>query len=379
MGRYLKNHIPDLLLCACMTLALARAVCSGFAPEELHGGLVAAVAIITAILVWLLTRSRPGTAALFLLGSLLCAGAHFLQFPIPLWCLLLFEGAVCAQFLLRVCAVAVERSELVGLKRGAYLGQTALVTALALVLAGGIFFGVVRPLDPPTQELKLVTLLKSMEPLETLGVSSTRVVLDPALSSTAEPEEQETGDQADRQEEADSPQGESDLPDQSLTQSVRENLTSTVQQAWSAVRYDGHAFQWLWLLLLIPLAVAGAYLWRYQRRRRWRRQVQALSREDAVLNYYRFFLKRLGRLGLKRPPNATLREYAAHNAVQLQPFEGEGSTFAHLTGVYEGVLYGRRQVTDREYAAYEAFFEGFYPALRRELGPVGYWLRAFRF
>jgi hypothetical protein len=43
------------------------------------------------------------------------------------------------------------------------------------------------------------------------------------------------------------------------------------------------------------------------------------------------------------------------------------------------VLYGRRQVTDREYAAYEAFFDRFYPALRRELGGVGYWLRAFRF
>jgi NADH:ubiquinone oxidoreductase subunit 6 (subunit J) len=379
MGRYLKNHIPDLALCACMTLALARAICSGFAPEELHGGLVAAVAVITAVLVWLLTRSRPGTAALFLAGSILCAGAHFLQFPIPLWCLLLFVPAAGACFLLRVYAVAVERADLVGVKRGAYWGQTALAVLLAGALAGGIFFAVVRPLHPPTQELKLLTLLKSMEPLETLGVASTRVVLDPELASQQEPEEQETGDQADQEQTSDSPQGETDLPDQSQTESVRESVTSTLQQAWSAVRYDGHNFQWLWLLLLLPLAVALAYLWRYHSRQRWRRQVQALPRDAAVVNYYRFFLKRLGRFGLKRSPNATLREYAAHNALQLQPFEGADCSFADLTGVYEGVLYGRRPVTDREYAAYEAFFDRFYPALRRELGPVRYWLRAFRF
>jgi hypothetical protein len=378
MGRYLKNHIPDLMLCALMTLALARAVCSGFAPEELHGGLVAAI-IITAVLVWLLTRSRPGSVALFLAGSILCAGAHFLQFPIPLWCLLLFLPAACASFLVRVYAVAVGRADLVGVKKGAYLGQTVLAALLSVALAGGIFFGVVRPLNPPTQELKLVTLLKSMEPLETLGVASTRIVLDPELASQQEPEDRETGDEADQEQQSDSPQGETDLPDQSLTESVRENLTSTLQQTWSAVRYDEHSFQWLWLLLLIPLAVALAYLWRYQSRRRWRSRVQALSREDAVVNYYRFFLKRLGRFGLKRSPNVTLQEYAAANAFQLQPFEGEDCTFAQLTDTYEGVLYGRRQVTDREYAAYEAFFDRFYPALRRELGGVGYWLRAFRF
>jgi hypothetical protein len=248
-----------------------------------------------------------------------------------------------------------------------------------VALAGGIFFGVVRPLNPPTQELKLVTLLKSMEPLETLGVASTRIVLDPELASQQEPEDRETGDETDQEQQSDSPQGETDLPDQSLNESAREDFTSTLQQTWSAVRYDAHSFQWLWLLLLIPLAVALAYLWRYQSRRRWRSRVQALSREDAVVNYYRFFLKRLGRFGLKRSPNVTLREYADANAFQLQPFEGEGCTFAQLTDTYEGVLYGRRQVTDREYAAYEAFFDRFYPALHKELGRVGYWLRAFRF
>lgn len=437
MGQYLKKSIADLILCTCMTLALVEAVCSGFVLTDALSGSVAAVLllsavltfvlvllshsrkatwlgiaaavllavsglayinicdpfadeaansafifalvqVITAVLVWLLARTRPGAVALFLIGTILCAGAHFLQFPLPVWCLFLFLLAVSASFLYRVYTVSVQKADIVSGSGKVYFRQTAVVAVAVLLLAGGVFFGVVRPLDPPTQDLKLITVLKSMRQLETLGVSSTRIVLDPDMESIEEPEDEETGKE-ENEEESESPAGESDIPQQSLTETVRENITSTVQQTWMAVRYDSHDFQWLWLLLLIPAAVAAAYFWRFERRKRWRKRVQALSRENAVVNYYRFFLKRLGRLGLKRSANTTLREYAEINAVQLQPFEGERCRFADLTNTYESVLYGCHRVTDQEYAAYEAFFDGFYPGLKKELGPVRYWFKAFRY
>lgn len=437
MRQHLKNSIADLVLCTCMTLALMQAVCSGFVlTDALSGSVIAAflfsaaltfvlvllsysrvatwagvaaavllavaglayinafdpfadetanstfifvlVQIVTGVLVWLLARTRPGTVVLFLTGTILCAGAYFLQFPIPMWSLFLFLLAVAATFLYRVYTVSVQKADIVSGGAGVYFRQTALVAVVAVLLAGGVFFGVVRPLDPPTQDLKLITVLKSMRQLERLGIASTRIVLDPELSSMEEPEDEETGNE-ENEEESDSPEGENDVPQQSLTDTVRENFTATVQQTWAAVRYDRHNFQWLWLLLLIPAAVAAAYIWRFERRKRWRRRVQALSRENAVVNYYRYFLKRLGRLGLKRPANATLREYAGAHEVQLQPFEGEDCRFADLTDTYESVLYGRHKVTDQEYAAYEAFFDRFYRGLKKELGPVRYWLKAFRY
>lgn len=437
MRQHLKNSIADFILCTCMTLALVQAVCSGFVlTDALSGSVIAVlllsavltfvlallscsraatwvgiaagfvlvvvglayvnicdpftneaansafifalVQIVTALLVWLLTRSRPGTVALFLIGTILCAGAHFLQFPIPMWCLFLFLLAVSASFLCRVYTVSLQRADIVSGSRKAYFRQTAVVSVAVLLLAGGVFFGVVRPLNPPTQDLKLITVLKSMRQLETLGISSTRIVLDPDLSSTEEPEDEETGNE-ENEEESDSPEGENDVPQQSLTETMRESFTSTVQQTWMAVRYDQHNFQWLWLLLLIPAAVAAAYIWHFERRKRWRKRVRALSRENAVVNYYCYFLKRLSRLGLKRSANTTLREYAEINEMQLQPFEGENCRFADLTDTYESVLYGRHRVTDQEYAAYEAFFDRFYPGLKKELGPVRYWLKAFRY
>ncbi|MGM9606061.1 MAG: DUF4129 domain-containing protein [Oscillospiraceae bacterium] len=437
MGQYLKNSIADFVLCTCITLALVPAVCSGFVlTDALSGSVIAVlllsavltfllvllsrsrkatwlgiaaafvlavvglvyinvyrpftdetansafifvlVQVITAVLVWLLTRSRPGTVVLFLIGTILCAGAHFLQFPIPAWCLFLFLLAVSASFLYRVYTVSLQKADIISGSQKTYLRQTAIVAMIVMLLAGGVFFGVVRPLNPPTLELKLITVLKSMQQLDRLGVSSTEIVLDPNLESAEEPEDEEKGNE-ENEEESDSPQGVNDIPQTSLTESIRENVTSAVQQTWAAVRYDQHNFQWLWLLLLIPAAIAAAYLWRFEHRKRWRKRVQALPRECAVVNYYRYFLKRLSRLGLKRSENATLREYAALNEVQLQPFEGEDCRFADLTATYESVLYGRHRVTDREYAAYEAFFDGFYPGLKKELGPVRYWLKAFQY
>ena len=437
MRQYLKHSIVDFVLCTGMTLALVPAVCSGFVLSDALSGSLAAVFLlsagltlvlvlfsrsraatwagiaaafvlaagalvyinlcrpftdegansmfifllvqtVTALLVWLMTRTRPGTAALFLIGVLLCAGAHFLCFPIPAWCLFLFLPACAGCFLYRVYTVSARSADIAGGGRGAYLRQTALVVAAAALLSCGVFYGVVRPLNPPTQELKLITVLKSMQSLERLGISSTQIVLDPDMESVEEPEDEEKGNE-ENEEESDSPQGESDIPEQSLTDTVRENVSSAVQQAWTAVRYDWHNFQWLWLLLLLPIGIAGAYLWRFERRKRWRKKVRSLSKENAVVNYYRYFVKRLGRLGLKRPENATLREYAAANQLQLQPFEGENCRFDELTSVYESVLYGRHQVTEEEYASFEAFFDGFYPGLKKELGPVRYWLKAFRY
>ncbi|MGN0968763.1 MAG: DUF4129 domain-containing protein [Oscillospiraceae bacterium] len=439
MGQYLKNSITDFVLCTCITLALVSAICSGFVlTDKLSGSVIAVLAlsavltfvlvllsrsrktallgvaaafvlvviglvyinmthpftdetanstfifalvqVITAILVWLLTRSRPGTAALFLIGTVLCAGAHFLQFPIPVWSLFLFLVAVSVSFLWRVCIVSVQKADIVSGSRKSFFLQSCIAAVIALLLAGGVFFGIVRPLDPPALELRLVTELRSMELMQILGVSSTEIILDPDMTADVPPEETELGSES-GQKESDALDGQdqersNEMPD---FNDVKENISSALQQAASAVRYDSFEPTWLWLLLLIPLAVAGAYVLRYFLKKRWRSRIRALSRRDAVVNYYRFFLSRLGRIGLKKRPDCTLREFAGSIKVQTQPFEANGISFEKLTTVYEKVFYGRCSVSEEEYRSFEAFYDSFFRCLRRETGTVKYYLTAFRY
>lgn len=440
MRSYLKHKLADTLLCIALTVSLVPTVCSGFAltgrwQQSLlaaalcsavlqvvftllsrrrvtvrlgiaAGAVLAAAAfaymravsplsdeasnsafifalvqIVTALLVFLLSRTRLGVAVMFLVGNLICAGSHFLLFPAPAWCFYLFLAAVFVLFLHRVCTVSAAKAELGAVSVPKYLRQTALLLVVGFGAALGLYFGVVAPLAPPTQELKLITELRSMELLQVLGISGTEIILDPELTSEAPPEDTELGDES-GEEESDAPDGLEETPSPKTpdtSKTLGQQISNTLQEAAEAIRYDGFVWSRLWLLLLIPLAIAAAYGLRVYRKKQWRKRVRALPREDAVANYYRFFLSRLGRAGIKKSPDSTLREFAENAGKQMEPFETGGVRFGALTAVYEQVLYGRHSVSDEEYTAFERFYDGFYPALRREVGTAKYYLKAFIF
>lgn len=439
MRNYLKKRTADCLLCICLSAAMVSVVCSGFVLEDAWSGNVAVIfvlsailqllllliarsrlstgigiaagaviaigtavywrtfhpfaeenansvfiflliSVITGVLVFLLGRTRAGVVVLFILGSFIQAGGHFLQFPTPLWSLFVFLLAAPILFFHRTYIVSAAHADL-GTVRGAkYLCQIVPLCLAVLLVAGGLYVGVVRPMDPPTQELKLITVLKSMNPLKVLGVSTVEVVLDPEDRSEQPPEEEDQAgnegeDQSDDLGEA--PPIPSELPEDPDQQ--RQNTDSDRQQLWGGIRYDETALSYLWLLLLIPLLIAAAFVLRLLRRKHWRKQVQALSKEEAVVNYYQFFLKRLERLGLKRAKQHTLREYAGNTQIQLEPFAAGHGTFSDLTAIYERVLYGHCPVSDEEYQQFEAFYDSFYRCLRKEAGVVKYYLTAFRY
>lgn len=438
MGRYLKQKMADLLLCSAVSVSLVPVICSGFVLTDpwsqslavvivysillqliftllarrrvtiwlgVGAGAVLAVAvvaylritnplsdetansaflfaliqIIAPLLVFLLSRSRLGVIALFLMGNLICAGCHFLQYPAPTWCLFLFLAGVAVLFVYRVYTVSAAKMELGRVNTPKYLRQTLLLCVGSLAAAVGIYAAVIVPLNPPTQELKLITQLRSMELLQVLGISSTEVILDPNMTADVPPEETEmSSESGEEKSDALDGQGETqpgEMPD--LGEELQETISSVLQQAASAIRYDSASFSRLWLLLLIPVAVIAAYALRFVLKRRWRARIQALPREDAVVNYYCFFLSRLGRMGLKKQPDHTLREFVQHAKTQLEPFESDNVPFAYLTNVYEKVLYGHHRVSEEEYDHFERFYDTFHHALRREVGTLNYYLKAF--
>lgn len=436
MGYYIRSRAASWLLCVCLNASMTAAICSGFILSDglsdnllalftisavlqavlvllaysrriaiagIAAGAALAAAVVfyiytrrpladetanstflfllielaAAILVFLLSRTRVGSAVLFLVGTLIQAGVQFLQFPAPLWGFLLFPAAALILFFYRTYTVSLLKADMGKVRTGAYLRQAVLVCLAALVAAGGVYFGVVRPLNPPTQELKLIRVLRSMPLLEVLGVSSTEIILDPDTASQEPPEEEDLGGEEGQDENAglEGWQPESQPPE---IGDVQTQLNDILQQL-TAVRYDKDTLQLLWLLLLVPAAIAGVFILRMALKRRWHRRVQALPKTEAVLAYYQFFLSRLGKIGLKRTPAHTLREYAALTAVQLQAFNVGECTFGRLTAVYEKTLYGHCQVSEAEYQAFETFYGRFYRNLRREIGTGKYLLQIFRF
>lgn len=453
MMQYLKSRLPDWLLCTLMSAALSSAVCSGFemsspgkdsiaallaaaavvslvmtvlayrrvltgigiaagaviavasvtylktvhplADEAAHAGFIfALVCIIAGILVFLLSRSRFGIIVLFLVGNLIGAGAHFLQFENPLWSFLLFTAAVLIMFFYRVYIISLMNADMGRVRTGKYMTQTVAVCLAAALLASGIFAGIVRPLDPPTHDLKLIRILKQMDMLEVLGIYNVKTVLNPFRDSSKTPDQSDFSDRK-GDDESDALDGqdedsEKDQEDNALTD-------SSLQIKADAIKYAFTEYHLGWIIpivIILILAVAVAAV--MSRRKRWRKAVQELSNEELVLNYYAYFLRCMAIAGLKKPSQQTLREFAESASHELEVFEGRSAgggdaaagaevhsgagavTFGQLSDIYERVLYGGMNVSDEERGMFERFYDGLAVGLKKRMGALKYLLNYIR-
>ena len=436
MIKFLIKALPDYLLCACLTTGTALGICSGFLLEDPISGNGAAILgislllqllltaisfrpvlrvlgicagvvlaggtafwaqafhpmesesenslfifilieIITAVLVFLLTRTRPGTAALFILGTIIQAGAKFLAWPVPLWSFLLFEFCVAAMYFYRTFRVAYTRSDM-GKSGGRSFAAQLLVTCLAGLLAASLIFaGIVKPLNPPVRDLKLITQLRSMDLFEVLGIYNVETVLDPDLTSSKDSSDMENGNQKGDQEE-DSDDGSSD--DENLPGADEEqegNTNASFHQLLEAIWYDFSSGAWILVLAAVILLITAAVLSPAARRRLWLKRLQLMSEEDQAAAYYSFFLKKLSRAGIKKPENQTLREFSSASAHALSAYDADEVTFGDLTSLYEKVLYGHSRIEESELEMFRKFYSMFHKNMRQEIGSFKYLLKWF--
>ncbi len=336
------------------------------------------VSVLMALAVFLICRRRAGIIVLFIAGNIVCAGASFLEFPCRLWAYLLFLAATAAIFFYRtyVCSVLQSRSGKVRFK--GFMLQNVCMVLVALVLTCGIYYGIVRPLDPPTDDLTLIQRMMSFELLETLGVSQTRTVLDENRYSTQEPDDQRTTREREesRQEEIEAAQN---LPEDTEEQDMGSEIDTAPETTTpaQAITYALKHYWWVLVIIIAAIIVFLILLRRYLRKR-WLATIDGLSREDGVYNLYRFFLFGIARSGYKRAPNLTLEEFWELRKNQLSKFDTDGVDFGQLTETYRKVYFGRQPVSEAEYADYLKYYSGFHQHVRKEGGFWRYLILYFR-
>jgi len=369
-----------MLLCAVLSVCLSYALHSGFDPDAAEYKTVLAFAIIASIaLSVLLSRTRAGTAALYIIGTVICAGSNFLQFPVSLAAFLGFMFLTAIMYLYRAQRVSFSKAELGGTKPVKYIRQMSVICIAAIALAGALFYFVIRPLSPPTMELKLITVLKSMRTLEVIGVSSVETIMDTERKSEEPPDEIESSSNESETFEEDI-NSDQYPPDDGNTQSDYITIDSSdSKESAKPVSYSSIQRTWLIMLLMIPAGAVIAYILHFAKRRRWLRKISSLTPENAVINYFMFFMRTLGRAGIKRDNHATLREFVSDSRTSLEPFDEPKGSFDRLTSIFERTLYGRMPVEEAELSAFTVFYGNFYRNLRRELGTLRYCLTLFRY
>jgi hypothetical protein len=330
---------------------------------------------IIALLTFLLSRSRLGTAALFVSGGCLHALIAFLGYAVKLWCAALFVPAVIALFLLRSYRVTALHSSTAAPNFQAYAGLASGVGLMGLALALAFWGLVLRPLDPPTLDVELLTRYMRYDVLEMVGIAQQYPVPDDWDTDGSQGDTLQAGetndDQDDSPEEAD---GEADGP--AVPEENQPDPNDT--QDLASVSYDRDLTGLLAaVLVLVFLALLSVpFVRRWLRKRKLNRLRQGTT-EEQVVALYRFYLEKFARLGCPRLPAQTEEEYAQRYARQLSGYTQGGMSLARMTALYLDARYGGLSPAPEDCQAMAELYPVLLKNCRERLGRGRYLLKYF--
>ena len=306
-------------------------------------------------LIYVLTRSRKVLFFAAPIGLLFCAAFKFLEYPVSVPGLLLLVAAVILELLYLVYKDSLLTASYGNYNIRHFLMQSIAVLLVVMMLSTGVFYGVVKQIDPPTRDLKLITKLMSFDIMELLGVASTQEL--------REPDDEDKDDKDDQKEQEEEEEKEEEEKEDEQNRESQEDISA------NTITYDERDYTVYWVTALILLLMALPFIVKYTLRARRRRRLNGLDPNNQAAFVYDFFLKRFKKLGFGKPESATILEYAEQQEDFLLNFRSkEGTTFEELSEIYNRHLYSGADVTPAEISKFMSVYNSFYKNAKEFLG-----------
>lgn len=308
------------------------------------------IVIFGSALIYLLTRSRKILFGAAPVGLLFCAAFKFLEYPVSVLGLFILVIAVILEILYLVYKDSLLSADYGNYTIRHFLEQSIAIVTVVVMLSSGVFYGIVKPLDSPTRDLKLITKLLSFDILELLGVASTQEVKDPNQGDEDQDEEEPPEE---KEEEKDDEENEQD-EDENKQESDEKISAQTMS-------YNEKDYTVYWVTALIILLLATPFVIKYVLRTRRRRRLNGLDANNQAAFVYDFFLDRLKKLGVGKADSQTILEYAEQQEAVLENFTAEdGTTFEEMTELYNYHLYSKLPVRPEDAKKFMAMYDSFY-------------------
>lgn len=320
------------------------------------------IVLFGSTVVYLLTRSKKILYAAAPVGLLFCGAFRFLEYPVSVPGLFLLVIGILLEILYLVYRDSLLNASYGNFNLRHFVVQSIAIATVVTLLASGVFYGIVKPLDPPTRDLKLITRLMSFDILELLGVSSTQELKEPDKDDqdNDEPEEEKEKEEEEKED-----------------QEEEQNRESQEDVSASTVSYDEEKTPPYWIAPLVLLLLGTPFAVKYGLRFRRRRRLNGLDASNQAAFIYDFFLKRFQKLGFGKADSATIQEYAEQQEGFLQNFMAEdGTTFEEISEIYNHFLYSKVPVTGEEASRFLAIYDSFYKNARAF---VGHWKYLWKF
>lgn len=320
------------------------------------------IVLFGSALIYLLTRSRKILFGAAPIGLLFCAAFKFLEYPVSVPGLFILIIAIILEILYLVYKDSLLTADYGNYTIRHFLEQSIAIVTVVVMLSSGVFYGIVKPLDPPTRDLKLITKLMSFDILELLGVASTQEVKDP---NQGEEDQDEEEPPEEKEEEKD---------DEENEQNEEENKQESDEKiSAQTMSYNEKDYTVYWVTALIILLLAAPFVIKYVLRSRRRRRLNGLDASNQAAFVYDFFLDRLKKLGVGKADSQTILEYAEQQEGVLESFTAEdGTTFEEMTELYNYHLYSKLPIKTEDAAKFVAMYDSFYKNAKAFVGTWRY-------
>lgn len=320
------------------------------------------IVIFTSLVVFWASRTRAGLIILFLAGTTMTAVFDLLQYPVCSWGYLAFIFGVLALLLYRVYCISLMNGDSEKTAFRGYFTQSVIIALVTLMLASGVYYGIIKPISPPTDKLNLTKKLMSMDILKEIGVSSTRIIYSDDNAITSQNDNQQNTNKS----EYDNRNKQNEQKTEGKIARGKDPMTTTVVSFKRSIHIAWIAAVFIIVILVLTIII------KLLLRKKWYNDLLKESREDCAMELYSYFLNKIGKTGIRRPDGLTLLEYAEGLQNRLEKFSVGDANFLSLTQIYTKILYGCQHISEDEWEMFNDFYQPFFKNLKNEMGNFRY-------
>lgn len=330
------------------------------------------ICFVVIVGIWLLASTRRGTLVCMILGVFISALVHFLYHNNQMLWLALFLIGCMVNLALKNYQRNVLKYQN---QRISFLSTTlvSLVCVLVVLAVGcGVFYGIVKPLEPPVQKVQLFEKDMAQNVVDRVGLAREVKILDPSLitDQTEETLPDSSSQQSDANKEGDADNaGQEEDEDAAADNSVTRFNQTALEDVLNVISYP-HLEQKTKHVLLICLIVlvAAAITLKVLSHRFWLMAVQKKPKREQIAAMYHLFLRKFKQIKEGKNREETPYEYADREEINLSSFITSETDFLEVTDIFVRSEYGTDEISEEDYGKVVDFYQHLFRLLRQYLG-----------
>ncbi len=343
---------------------------------------IIAIVLLTSLIIFLLSRHTIGIVALILVSNAIFVVISILGYDSwSLGFVLFILGCACAFFYRKYKQDKIDFGEEIKAKTSLkFAGMITIICSVSLVLSGVLYFSIIKPLNPPNYETKIITSLKSMNILKKAGISSEIHLYDDNLSAQNLNHEktlnnnilQKITPQKPVENDLTSSDTPKEVPVQQSVKNHEENTETAV-----AVTYDIQKDYWKIVLLVIIIIGLFVSIKLLVRKIHFNRLISKGDRKEQVVNLYQDYLHKLSKVGLDKRESDTFYEYAGKINGKFKNIKNSSIDIEFITNTFISAKYGNVSITDSVFNDFKEFYKDFFSNAKYYLGTKKYSIKFF--